>query len=137
VEYDLDFYFSSENIRFTIDRVVPRLPLGLFFVFKLFWGIPLIVLWKAIRNKEYYFVMVILAILLCDLAQLVIAYDVTRMLCLGFPALLISAKKLREYWPDKRFTRILLLLLLLNLITPQYFMTCDGLVWLPPFFLQG
>lgn len=135
VEYGLDFYLSTENLVHVRESVTPRLPLGLFFVFKLFWVIPLFVLWKLLRAKEFLLASVILCILVCDIAQLLIAYDVTRMLCLGFPLMLISAEKLREYLPENRFAKAMLVLVLLNFLVPQYFMTAEHLVWMRPFFL--
>lgn len=136
VTFDLSFYFSAENIENCLSVVLPRIPLGFFLVFKSYWVILGIVIWKAFQRKEYQFVGIILLILLFDLFQLIIAFDVTRMLCLGFPALLIAAEKLRDYWPDRQFKWLVFFLILLNILSPQYFMTKDGPVAMLPFFLQ-
>src|SRR5262245_25663385 len=136
VAYDLAFYFSKSYLRTTYASVRPRFALGLFFLFKLLWLIPAFVVGKAFREHHDLFVVVFLAILLCDVAQLVFAYDVTRILCLGFPLLLISAEKLKQFWPTRRFTTAVLLVLLANFAIPQYSMTQVGLRPLRPFFLQ-
>lgn len=126
VEYNLSFYFSEKNIRFTIEKVLQHLPLGLFLTFKLFWCIPLLAAFLAIKHKNYVFVLLLACILLCDLAQLLIAFDITRMLCLGFPILLISVEELKRFWSEQRLILFLLVLIVLNFCIPQYFMSCDG-----------
>lgn len=136
VEYDLSYYFSTKNIAFTRDRVLPRLPVGLFFVFKLLWLIPIFAFVLSLLKREFLFAFLLLTLLICDVAQLLIAFDVTRMLGLGFPILLLSAEKLRTYWPGKQWLTIVGILLLINLMIPQHFMTVDGLVPMPPIFLK-
>jgi hypothetical protein len=132
VEYDLGFYFSEKNIHFAITRVLPLFPAGLFYAFKLFWFFPIYVLYKTWKNKEYDFFRVIALILLCNILQLIIAFDITRMLCLGFPAILLSAEKLKSYWSPQRFTRFVLGLTLINFLIIQYFISCDGIVPMLP-----
>ena len=132
VEYNLSFYFSEKNIHFAITKVLPLFPAGLFYVFKLFWFFPLYVIYKSWNNKEYSFMFIILSIILCDVLQLIIAFDITRMLCLGFPAILLSAEKVKTYWEPQKFTRFALGLTLVNFLIIQYFMSCDGIVPMLP-----
>lgn len=128
VEYDMSFYFSKKNILFSVEKAIAHLPLGIFYAFRLFWIFPLIAVWNCIMKKKYLLLLTIFAIFFGALAQLIIAFDITRMICLAFPLLLISLEQLKEEWNDKQFTRFVLIIFLLNFIIPTYFMSADGLV---------
>lgn len=128
VEYDLGFYFSQKNILFSVSKMLPLLPAGLFFTFKLFWFFPIYVLYKTLKSKEYSFFIIIASIIICDILQLIIAFDITRMLCLGFPAILIAAEKLRSYWEPQKFTRFVLVLTFVNFLVVQFFVHSGGIV---------
>ncbi|HEX8515886.1 MAG TPA: hypothetical protein VF868_06775 [Bacteroidia bacterium] len=133
VAYDMKFYLSEENIRFTLNKVLPRIPLGLFFVFKLAWVLPLWLVMKSFYKRNYLLLFLIAVMLVCDLVQMVIAYDVTRMLCLVFPLLLVSIEELRNEHPEK-FTLIMIGIVFVNFLVPQYFMSADGPVPMPCVF---
>lgn len=132
VEYDLGFYFSAKNIGFSLTKVLPLFPAGAFFAFKLFWFFPVYALYVSYRSRDYRFMLIIVCILVCDALQLVIAFDITRMLCLGFPAILIAAEKTKATWDAAKFTRFAFILTILNFFIIQYFMTCDGIVPMLP-----
>ena len=70
---------------------------------------------------------VIITILCGTFAQIIIAYDYTRMLVLAFPAILLSAEYVREMYP-KRFATYSLMLIIFNLIITQYQYNFDGAV---------
>jgi hypothetical protein len=127
VEYDMGFYFSKKNIVFSLQKVLPLFPAGAFYAFKLFWFIPIYVFYKALKNKEYSLFFLLLAVLLASFAQLVIAFDISRMLCLAFPVFLISAERLRNYWSENKFRHFLIILTVLNFFVLQYHMSCDRL----------
>lgn len=127
VEYDLAYYFSEKNILFCLQKVLPLWPAGAFYAFKLFWFFPVYILYRCWFKKERTFFLVITVILLCDFAQLIIAFDITRMLCLGFPAVLLAAEKLKEEWKPEKFTRFACGLTVANFLILQYFMSADRL----------
>ncbi len=127
VEYDLAYYFSKKNVLFSLEKVLPLLPAGAFYAFKLFCFFSVYVLCKTWQKKEIAFFLVIATILICDFAQLIIAFDITRMLCLGFPSIILAAEKLKEEWEPVKFTRFVLGLTLANFMVFQYFMSCDNL----------
>lgn len=133
VEYDMGFYFSKKNIVFSLQKVLPLFPAGAFYAFKLFWFIPVYVFYKAVKNKEYLLLFLLLTMLLATFSQLVIAFDISRMLCLAFPVFLISAEKLRDYWGESRFRHFLIVLTVLNFFVLQYHMSCDRLNPMLPF----
>jgi hypothetical protein len=126
VVYDFHFYFSESNIRFTLEKVKPRIALGLLLVFRSFWALVIYAIYSMIKNKNYSLLLAVAVLILCDLAQLIIAYDITRMLCLCFPIMLISADEVRKEMPENKFLLLLLILLVLNIFIPEYMMTCDG-----------
>ncbi|MGB3948724.1 MAG: hypothetical protein WBM13_12120 [Bacteroidia bacterium] len=127
VEYDMGFYFSKKNIAFSLQKVLPLFPAGAFYAFKLFWFIPIYVLYKTIKHKEYFLFCILLIMLFATFSQLVIAFDISRMLCLAFPVFLISAEKLRDYWNENKFRHFLIVLTGLNFLVLQYHMSCDRL----------
>lgn len=130
VEYDLNFYFSASNLKFTLKKVLPFFSVGGFYAFKLFWLLPLVAIYKY--RKERLFVSILLAVIFCSFAQLIIAFDITRVICLAFPAILIAAERLYKDYHDKGFTNRLLGLTLANFFLLQYFMSADALISMPP-----
>jgi hypothetical protein len=132
VEYDLNFYFSEKNIHFAVSKVVPLLSAGLFYAFKLFWFFPAYAASLAWKKKEQRFLLLIFGILICDVLQMIIAFDITRMLCLGFPVILLAAERVKAEWEPAKFTRFALALTLANFLLMQYFVSCDGIVPMPP-----
>ncbi len=132
VEFDLDFYFSEKNIHFAMKRVLPLIPAGAFYAFKLFWFFPIYAMYKSWQRKEYKFIILISIILICNFAQLAIAFDITRMLCLGFPAILLSAEKIKTSWSSSRFTKFALGLTLINFLILQNYVSADGLIPMLP-----
>lgn len=132
VEYDLSFYFSKSNILFSLKKVLPYFSIGSFYAFKFFWFFPIYILYKSWQRKEYQFFTIILIILFCVFAQLVIAFDTTRLACLAFPAILISAERMKELWDPYKFTRFVLLLIIVNFLLLPYFMSADALIPMLP-----
>ena len=65
--------------------------------------------------------------MVCNFAQLIISFDITRMLCLGFPAILISAEKMKMEWDSAKFTHFLLVLTLINFLIIQHFSSCEAI----------
>ncbi len=128
VEYDLNFYFSKKNILFSLKKAIPLMPAGAFYAFKLFWLFPIYTLCKTWKKREFKFFTIIIVIIIFDFIQLIIAFDITRMLCLGFPAILLSAEKIKEEWQSEKFTHFVLGLTILNFFIFQYFMSSDGLI---------
>jgi hypothetical protein len=134
VEYNLSFYFSKETIRNGITLLLPVFLPGLFFAFKLFWVFPVFTIIKGLISKAYALVSIILVIIICCICQLILAYDTTRLLCLIFPAILLSAEYLRETIGTKRFEVLSFILIILNFFVYQYIATSDRLVRAIPIF---
>ncbi|MCX6295970.1 MAG: hypothetical protein NTX97_07870 [Bacteroidetes bacterium] len=136
VDFSLKFYFSKDTIEHNFMVILPLIPAGLFFAFKLFWLYPTLMIVENIKTRSYKSTIVVLAIIIPVIVQLIIAYDVTRMLCLLFPAILISAEVFRERKGTGKFTRIGLWLLLLNFLVLQYFVSSYSIHPLLPIFME-
>lgn len=130
VEYDLNFYFSKNNLSFAFKKMIDHIWAGGFYAFKLFWIFPLFMFYKARNDKQ--FVMLIASIIICVFLQLLIAFDATRVVCLAFPAILIATEKMKTYYDAQQFTKFFLIVTILNFFILQHFMSADGLIPMPP-----
>lgn len=136
VHYDTDFYFSKSNISYSLKTIFTNIPLGYFYVFKLFWFFPVYFLFYSALKKQYKHILIIGLYLLFTLMQLIIAWDVTRLLCLCFPVMLYTAEKVRELWGTDKFVKFSLALIAFNFFVPQYYVWVDGPQPMMPFFFH-
>jgi hypothetical protein len=98
----------------------PQSILGLFTVFKLMWVIPVLAiigLWRSGRRREVYSMLLLMA---CVCAQLLIAYDSSRMLTLSFPVVLLGLAYLFQSNAFS-FRKWAVPLFLCNLLVPQLY----------------
>jgi hypothetical protein len=85
--------FAADPL-FAVKRAYLFYWVGLFSVFKLLWVFPLAAvtaMWRNGRRRDVYGIFILMA---CAVFQLVIAYDTTRMLTLGFMVLIVSLEYL-------------------------------------------
>lgn len=134
-EYSIEFYFSQSNLN-TCMQAWHFVPAGVFYAFKLLWFFPLYILIESYKRGEKLFFFCIAAALIFPLFQYVIAYDITRMICIAFPAVLLSIFKLREYWGAQKFTSFSKYLFLFNLILLPAMAFKEGIFPLLPFWLE-
>lgn len=94
--------------------------LGLFTVFKVLWVFPVMAavsLWRREERAEVFSMGLLLA---CSLSQLVVAFDSSRMLTLGFMVMVIALRHLFLVNPY-RFREIVGWVFLANLAVPQLY----------------
>ena len=120
VLYSFDFYFSDVNIRPLIQDTLDSIPIAVFYSFRLLWFFPAYALFKLSQQKEKQLAYVILLIIMFTLTQLLIAYDTTRLVCLAFPTILLSAEYVKKIWSADYFRSFSLKLLLFNLLVIPY-----------------
>lgn len=77
-------------------QTFPYHPLGLFSVFKLLWIFPVLAVISYWKNKNYSELTGMGLLLFCSWAQLLIAYDSSRMFALGFMIVIIALCHLLE-----------------------------------------
>lgn len=134
-EYSLAFYFSDENLE-ACTSVWNKIPAGIFFCFKLSWIFPLLAMVLAFKNNEKWLGLSLLSLLLFPLLQYIIAYDITRMMCISFPVILLSLQKLQKEWGNKKFLQYVGTIMLLNFFIPSAIMAREGLFLLTPFWMN-
>lgn len=134
-EYSLDFYFSTNNLT-TCINTWNLIPSGVFYAFKLLWFFPLFILVESYRRGDNLFLFSILAAMFFPLLQFIIAYDITRMMCISFPAVVLSLFKLKEYWGNEKFNYFTKYLFFFNLLLLPAMVFKEGLFPLNPFWLE-
>jgi hypothetical protein len=127
VKFDAAFYLSFDNIKNNLYRILPMAPAGIFYAFRLLWILPVYLILLLIYKKHYPPVLVLTAILAGTLFQLFFSFDITRHVCLAFPALLIASEQLKKSWTAERFTQIVLLISVFNLLVIPYYASPEGL----------
>lgn len=136
VDFDTGYYFDKGNLFWTYDHVSEYLGQGIFQAFKLSWIFPLLALvidWKEKRFRE---IVLLLVLFVGVTAQMIIAYDISRLMGWAFPAILMGAWRVRDYSGEKKFNRLLWLVILLNCFIPSYCIGALEPIPYPPFWLS-
>jgi hypothetical protein len=124
--YSFHYYFRYLNIYHDILDTFTSLPMGVFYSFRLLWFFPIYALFKLWQQKERQLAWVILLIIAFNAAQLFIVLDTTRVVCIAFPAILLSAEYLKKIWSTDYFRSFSIKLLLFNFLVIPYFVW-DGI----------
>jgi hypothetical protein len=114
-----------------IKRSWPHTVLGFFTVFKALWVIPVLAgvsMWKSHRRQE---LLSMLIILVCVLAQMVIAFDSSRMLTLGFMIVIVALKHILET-DAYHFRNWAGWLILGNFLIPQFYTAAHTIEYMYP-----
>ena len=122
IEYDSAYYWSplADEPLFYFKKSWGESILGLFTVFKLLWAIPIVafIMYRREGNRAEMTSLVLL--LVCASAQLLVAFDSSRMLTLGFMSTMIAMLHLiRNNSP--LIARWSFPLLAWNLVVPQVY----------------
>ena len=134
VEYSLAYYFDPHNMQWTREHVLPNLAEGVFQAFRLFWIFPLLAIGLDIYQKRFFEVILILAITIFVFSQFFIAYDISRLSGLAFPAVLIGAKRVRHYLGYKNFLSFFTIVIILNFLIPSIYIGALEPIPLKPFW---
>jgi hypothetical protein len=122
IQFSASFYLRPlrYDLLYWIKKAWPNQLLGLFSVFKVLWIVPIwaaVSLWRKRQRQALAEMGILLA---CVCAQLVIAFDSTRMLTLAYLLLVLSLEHLFAA-DEHRFRRWLAIALLVQLATPELF----------------
>lgn len=119
--WDLAFYLSGQRVRENFEVIRGRFLLGTFASFRLFWFWPLYAMYRywgrAGGRRMVFFLLLVLA---SAAVQVIVAHDVTRLMGLAFPAILLGADAVRQLWGPAVFRRRLWWLIGLNFLLPNY-----------------
>ncbi len=126
VELDHNYYLNTSNIIYVIKRIVLLYPLGIFYAFRLFWFFPAYIVLRAAYKRELKNALPVFVFILFISLQLLIAYDITRLLCLSFPVILLCAEKAHKIWGDRKFVCFSVPLIIFNFLVPPYFIAAEG-----------
>jgi hypothetical protein len=121
-----DYYLSPllENPLHFVRRSWMNQQLGFFTVFKATWIFVLAALISLWRDRQFWRVSSILLILVCVWAQMIIAWDSSRMLTLGFPVMIVALLHLFKRDPFK-FRIWAPLVVLFNFFVPQLYTAAE------------
>ncbi len=136
IEYDLAYYFDPHNMEWTWQHVRPNLIAGFFQAFKFSWIFPIIASYLCIREKRWKEILLMAAVVVPVLSQLIIAYDVSRLIGLSFPIFLISAKRVYESKGRNYFLLTGSICVLINFFVPSYCIGANGGTYYGPFWLH-
>ena len=127
---DVAYYFSEANRTNSMREITPTALWGIFAAFRLFWIFPIVAVLLHLRRRRWIHVAFYVVTLFGVLFQLLIAFDTTRMLCLGFPLVLVGIWEVahRRGWPFA--TRLALACLLLDLFVPATMVGSNQIVHL-------
>ena len=136
LEYGLGYYFDPKNMKWTKEHVLPHLAIGVFQAFKATWALVLVYMCYSIRAKKSEDVILFFVLFLSVIMQFVIAHDISRLMGLFFPAILISILKLREYISEKSIVVLLISVLVINAFIPSYYIGALDPIYYGPFWLK-
>ena len=129
VKHSVSFYLEplAQDPFYWLRQSAQSYAVGLFSAFKLFWVLPIVGLFCAARRRDYFALLLIVAPVVCAAAQSLIAVDTSRMIAMSFPTLLISVSVIRRETGDSLLSTGLLLLVLINLVVPQSYVTSNDI----------
>ncbi len=136
LEYGLGYYFDPKNMKWTKEHVLPHLTNGVFQAFKATWAVVLVYMFYAIRSKKGEDVILFFVLFLSVIMQFIIAHDISRLMGLFFPAILISILKLKEYMSEKSIVFLLISILFINAFIPSYYIGALDPIYYGPFWLK-
>jgi hypothetical protein len=110
----------KQDLLVYVKRSWPEQILGLFSVFKLLWIFPLAAVLMYIRKRDHVEVISAFLLLICAAAQLLIAYDSSRMLTMAFMLTMIALLHLMRD-NHRWIAKWAFPLLLWNLLVPQLY----------------
>lgn len=122
ISYSLDFYLGSffDDPFKQLKLQFPTLGLAFFSVFKALWIIPLIAFYKVFRKNEFKLAISMVLLLTCATSQLLIAFDTSRMLTLGYLIMPVSLAYLFRQ-DEYRIRDWLPAVFVFNLFVPNFF----------------
>lgn len=134
VEYKVSYYFDPGNMQWTKDHVLPNLARGIFQAFRLIWLFPLIAIGINLMERRFSEIVLILLVSACVFSQFFVAYDISRLAALAFPAVLIGAVRVQKKAGKEKFRMLVAAILLLNFFIPSEYIGALEPIPLKPFW---
>jgi hypothetical protein len=124
VHLSLSYYLSRENIQECLNVTMTYAPMAAFYAFRLFWFFPLWAAWKNRTDARWKSLWYLFTLSMIG-AQLIIAFDTTRLFVIAFPLILIGLKDLIAWYGERMILRKGWQLFVLNLFILPYFVGRD------------
>ena len=136
IAFNVSYYFDPHNMQWTREHVIPHLLSGFFQAFRLFWVFPLLAISINIYQRRHLELILIIVVIVFVLTQLAIAWDISRLIGMAFPAILISARRVREYFGTTKFLWMIYTVILINFFIPAYCIGALDPIPYTPFWLK-
>jgi hypothetical protein len=120
VNFTTSYYFNPGGMKWTREHVFPHLVKGVFHAFRFAWLIPAAAFIIDLYEKRYNEIVLLGVIFIFVLLQLAIAWDISRLVGLSFPVILIGAARLRQFFGTQKFLLIIYSIIIINFLTPAY-----------------
>jgi hypothetical protein len=98
-------------------KQIMYIPAGFWFALRAGWLLILLLWWS--RRREPWFRTWLLGGLVCAVGHALLVEDISRVMSLAFPAMLMAVVQLYRHWP-RLTTQWLCLCLMVNVLSPQY-----------------
>jgi hypothetical protein len=121
LNFTLSYYFDPANMQWTRDHVLPNLAKGIFQSFRIAWIIPLVAICIDVYEKRFKELSLMLFVIIFVMLQFFVAYDISRLAGLAFPAIISGSIRMRDFLGTKKFTITLAIIFILNLFIPSYY----------------
>jgi len=136
VDYTLAYYFNDSSLAWTREHVLPNLASGVFQSFRLAWILPLMAIIIDLKEKRYNEILLLISVLFFVMLQFFIAYDISRLAGLCFPAIVLSAIRLKNYLGMNKLLYLLYGIFILNFLIPSYCIGALEPISYLPFWLR-
>ncbi|HNS11967.1 MAG TPA: hypothetical protein PKM97_05090 [Bacteroidia bacterium] len=137
VDFNTSYYFDPENLRWTRDRVSEHLAEGIFQAFRLGWVLPILAMLLYISKRNFKDVLILIVGFVFIASQFFIAYDISRLMGLAFPLIILSAWTIRDAYGTKIFNNLTWTLVFINLFIPSLCIGALEPIPYPPFWWPG
>jgi hypothetical protein len=119
--YASNEYLSAEHVLYTLRDIARMFPIGVFMALRALWVVPLAAAWISLRRRDFSNLFFLAVIVGSAFLQLLIAWDTSRIVAMAFPAVIFGATTLTNAWGEALLARRLWLLVVANLLLPNYY----------------
>lgn len=136
VAFTTSYYFNPGTMQWTREHVLPHLAEGIFQAFRLAWLLPIFAIGISIYKKQYRNTLLMIVVLVFVFSQLLIAWDISRLVGMAFPVIILSALQVRAFIGSEKFLLLVYAIILLNFFIPSYCIGALDPIPYKPLWLQ-
>ncbi len=136
VGFNTSYYFDPYGMKWTREHVAPHLLEGIFQAFRLSWIFPIAAIAINLYEKRFREILLMIVIVVFVLMQLIIAWDISRLVGFAFPVILIAANRMRIFLGTEKFLILTYSVVLINFFIPAYCIGALDPIPYTPFWLR-